>query len=132
MPSNPQALTMSPGVQTSDLPKSSPQRATTILASSNGDLNNLSAARPAADIAVDAEFVRRSLAIQDADDDPEIRRLYRPFLLPEEIANSDWIAKLEMSAAMKMAYKEMHRADGGRLKVLVLYGSLRERCVLHS
>jgi arsenic resistance protein ArsH len=123
---------MSSTVFPSVSPRTSPQRATARLASSNGDLNNLSAVRPAAKLAVDAAYVRQSLAIQGFDDDPEIRRQYRPFLLPEEIAASDWIANLEMSTAVKMAYEEMHRVNGGRLKVLVLYGSLRERCVAYS
>jgi len=110
----------------------SPLRATSRLASLNGDLNNISALRPVAEIAVDAAFVHQSLAIEEIDDDPEVRRQFRPFLLPEEIMNSDWIAHLEISTAMKMAYEEMHRLNGGRLKVLVLYGSLRERCVICS
>jgi len=109
--------------------RTSPQQTITRLASSNGDLNNLSAARPVTEIAVDPAFVRQSLAIPECDDDLEVRHRYRPFLLPDEIADSDWIANLEMATAMKMAYEEMHRANGGRLRVLVLYGSLRERCV---
>ncbi|KAL8899723.1 MAG: hypothetical protein Q9192_001426 [Flavoplaca navasiana] len=108
-------------------PRNSPQGATTSLASSNGDLNNISALRPIAEIAVDAAFVRQSLAIQESDDDPEIRRQFRPFLLRKRIVDSDWVAHLEISTAMRMAYEEMHRPDGTRLKVLVLYGSLRER-----
>lgn len=118
---------MSSTLFSSASPRTTVQRTTTKLASSNGDLNNLAAIRPVTEIAVDAAFVRQSLAIQESDDEPEIRRQYRPFLLPEEIVNSDWIANLEMSTAMKMAYEEMHRSDGGRLKVLVLYGSMRER-----
>ncbi|KAL8892144.1 MAG: hypothetical protein Q9215_000901 [Flavoplaca cf. flavocitrina] len=108
-------------------PKNSPQGATTSLASSNGDLNNISAVRPVAEIAVDAAFVRQSLAIQESDDDPEIRRQFRPFLLRKRIVDSDWVTHLEISTAMRMAYEEMHRPHGTRLKVLVLYGSLRER-----
>jgi hypothetical protein len=123
---------MSSAVVSSASPRTSPPRATTRLASSNGDLNNLSAVRPVTEIAVDAAFVRQSLAIQETDDDPEIRRQYRPFLLSEETANSDWIANLEMSTVMKMAHEEMHRVTGGRLKVLVLYGSLRVRCMICS
>lgn len=109
-------------------PRNSPQGAPTSLASSNGDLNNISAVRPVAEIAVDAAFVRQSLAIQESDDDPEIRRQFRPFLLRNRIVDSDWVAHLEISTAMRMAYEEMHRPDGTRLRVLVLYGSLRERC----
>ena len=113
-------------------PRNSPRGATTRLASSNGDLNNISAVRPVAEIAVDAAFVRQSLAIQESDDEPEIRRQFRPFLLHRKIMDSDWIAQLEISTAMRMAYEEMHRLNGSRLKVLVLYGSLRERCVTSS
>jgi arsenic resistance protein ArsH len=96
---------------------------------SNGDLNNISAARPVAEIAVDPAFALHSLAILESEDDHEIRQQYRPFMLPEEIANSDWVANLELSTVMKLAYEEMHRINGGRLRVLVLYGSLRQRCV---
>ena len=113
-------------------PGRSPQGATTRLASSNGDLNDTSAVRPIAEIAMDAAFVSQSLAIKESDDEPEIRRQFRPFLLCEQIADSDWIARLEISTAMRMAYEEMHRLNGTRLKVLVLYGSLRERCVTCS
>jgi len=118
---------MSSAIFSPPSPRTSPQRATTRLASSNGDLDDLSALRPVAEIAVDATNMRQSLAIQESADDPEVRRQYRPFLLPEEIVLSDWIANLEMSTAMKMASEEMYRVNGGRLKVLVLYGSLRER-----
>lgn len=116
----------------SALSKTSQERATTVLATSNGDLNNVSAIRPVAEIGIDAAFVCRSLAIQQSEDNDEIRDQYRPFLLPQETVESDWIANLEISTAMKMAYEEMHRVDGGRLKVLVLYGSLRERRVCDS
>lgn len=120
---------MSPAASSSASPRTSPQQTMTRLASSNGDLNNQAAARPVTEIAVDAAFLRQSLAIPECDDDLEVRQRYRPFLLPDEIANSDWIASLEMATAMKMAYEEMHRVNGGRLRVLVLYGSLRERYV---
>lgn len=123
---------MSFAISSSASPKTSLQQVPAKLVPSNGDLNNLSAIRPVAEIAVDAAFVRRSLAIQESEDDPEIRRKYRPFLLAEDIEDSDWIASLEMSTAVKMAHSEMHRTNGGRLKVLVLYGSLRERCVTRS
>ena len=123
---------MSSTVLSSGLHKTSSQRATTTLASSNRDLNNLSAVRPVTEITVDPAFVCQSLRIQKSDDEPEVRRQYRPFLLPEELLDTDWIANLEMSTAMKMAYEEIHRVDGGRLKVLVLYGSLRERSVICS
>ena len=128
----PKLYPMSSTVFSSASPMNSPQGATTRLASSDGDLNNISAVRPVAEIAVDAAFVRQSLAIQESDDEPEIRRQFRPFLLCKKIVDSDWIAHLEISTAMRMAYEEMHRLNGSRLKVLVLYGSLRERCVACS
>ncbi|KAL2811880.1 putative arsenic resistance protein ArsH [Aspergillus granulosus] len=71
----------------------------------------------------------RSLAISLSEDDIEIRQKYRPFL---EAINSDsspegdWVSKLELTTALGMAeknIKDTHR----RLKVLVLYGSLRRR-----
>jgi hypothetical protein len=112
------------------LPSASQQAATMAsFQSSNGDLNNISAVRPVTEIAVDPTFARRSLAIPESEDDHELRQQYRPFLLPEDIANSDWIANLELSTVIKLAYEEMQRENGGRLKVLVLYGSLRQRCV---
>ncbi|KAL8996314.1 MAG: hypothetical protein Q9169_004153 [Polycauliona sp. 2 TL-2023] len=78
-------------------------------------------------MAADVATVRQSLAIPESDDQPEIRQQYRPFLLSRQTMDSDWIANLELSTAMSMAYEEMHRLGGGRLKVLVLYGSLRKR-----
>ena len=128
----PKPYPMSSTVFSSTSRRNSPQGATTRLASSNRDLNNISAVRPVAEITVDAAFVRQSLAIQESDDEPEIRRQFRPFLPCKKTMDSDWIAHLEISTAMRMAYEEMHRLNGGRLKVLVLYGSLRERCVTCS
>lgn len=95
----------------------------------NGDLNNTLAARPTVHLGVDPAYIGRSLAISEADDDPEIRSTYRPFLLGKEVEESDWVSKLELSTAMKMAEKDL-KQTGSRLKVLVLYGSLRERHVL--
>lgn len=125
----PRPYPMSSTVFSSASPRKSSQGATTRLALSNGDLNNIPAVRPVAEIAVDAVFVRQSLAIQESDDEPEIRRQFRPFLLRKEIVDSDWIAQLETSTAMRIAYEEIYRLEGSRVKVLVLYGSLRERCV---
>ncbi|GAB7342278.1 hypothetical protein MBLNU457_g0515t1 [Dothideomycetes sp. NU457] len=92
----------------------------------NGDLNNTLAARPTVHLDIDPAYISRSLAISEADDDPEIRRTYRPFLLAREVEESDWVSKLELSTAMKMAEEDLAQT-GSRLKVLVLYGSLRER-----
>ena len=95
----------------------------------NGDLNNTLAARPTVQLDVDAAYISRSLAISEADDDPEIRNTYRPFLLSKEVEESDWVSKLELSTAMRMAEEDL-KQTGSRLRVLVLYGSLRERYVL--
>jgi len=68
----------------------------------------------------------KSLAISEAEDDPEIREQYRPFLLPENIANSDWVSQLELATVTKMAEADLARTEE-RLKILMLYGSLRTR-----
>lgn len=103
-------------------------RFTSTQRSFQGVLNGLAAEQPFPRSAVNAERKRVSCAIRESHDDPDVRQRYRPFLLPERIASSGWIADLEMSTVMKMAYEEMNRYQGARLKVLVLYGSLRERC----
>ena len=93
---------------------------------SNGDLNNKSAARPSEEIEIDPTYLGRSLAISKNGDDAKVRREYRPFILDTESSNEDWIEKLELSTVMKMA-EEDFRKSGERLKVLVLFGSLRKR-----
>lgn len=66
------------------------------------------------------------LAIAETDDEPEIRSKYRPFLLDPEIEKTDWISELELDTTITMAEEDFHRT-GRRLRVLVLYGSLRKR-----
>ncbi|OJI88457.1 hypothetical protein ASPTUDRAFT_183383 [Aspergillus tubingensis CBS 134.48] len=66
-----------------------------------------------------------SLAISESEDDANIRHKYRPFLL-DDGASDDWVNKLELTIAMEMAAQEL-RQSKNRLKVLVLYGSLRQR-----
>ncbi|KAF2434050.1 arsenate resistance ArsH [Tothia fuscella] len=95
------------------------------LVSSNGDLNNNSASRAVKEIATDASFKSRSLAIPAEDDDTNVRQAYRPFLLPEAIASDDWISHLELNTLLKMSEYDIEQ--NGRLKVLVLFGSLRAR-----
>lgn len=68
----------------------------------------------------------RSLAIPEWDDDPQIGELYRPFILDEKMG---WISDLELEGVMDMAERNM-RETGERLKILVLYGSLKQRLVL--
>lgn len=68
------------------------------------------------------------LPIASKDDDLEIRAKYRPFLLEPEFEASDWISELELDTAVSMAEADLAKT-GSRLKVLVLYGSLRQRYI---
>ncbi|KAG7285857.1 hypothetical protein NEMBOFW57_008151 [Staphylotrichum longicolle] len=92
-----------------------------------GDLNNTEAARERPLPVADPVFRFRSFPIHACDDDPEVRRRYRPFLLDDEISSSDWITKLELATAAKMVETEILSQGKDRLRVLVLYGSLRSR-----
>ena len=65
-----------------------------------------------------------SLAIQQSDDDPEIRQKYRPFILDDTA--EDWVSQLELTTTINLSAQEL-RKPNNRLKVLVLYGSLRRR-----
>jgi arsenic resistance protein ArsH len=71
----------------------------------------------------------RSLAIPSSEDDPSIRQKYRPFLdaIPSDSPPaSDWTSTLELDTVLDMAEKNIADTNS-RLKVLVLYGSLRRR-----
>lgn len=95
--------------------------------SSQAGLSNTSAARSFVTTeAGGAGFEHRSLSIRECDDDPGIRERYRPFLLDKEGNEADWIDDLELGTVMTMAAENMQRT-GDRLKVLVLFGSLRQR-----
>ncbi|RAH50636.1 arsenic resistance protein ArsH [Aspergillus brunneoviolaceus CBS 621.78] len=72
-----------------------------------------------------ALYVGLSLAIPEAEDSSDIRRKYRPFIL-EDGAAQEWVNRLELTTAMDMAAQELAKSNN-RLKVLVLYGSLRRR-----
>lgn len=65
-----------------------------------------------------------TLALPENEDDPDIRRKYRPFLLNEDPTH-DWVSSLELTTALQMASTSLQTSP--RLKVLVLYGSLRRR-----
>ncbi|KAJ2893508.1 arsenate resistance ArsH [Zalerion maritima] len=130
----------------------------------HGDLNNTQMMRTAegeqAELAPDSRYSHVTLEIPESEDDAEIRRKYRPFLLDPEIAKNDWVSRLELSAATKVVLGNLDVPDptlesgtteangdgkravepvpyapgvpglpGGRerLRVLVLYGSLRSR-----
>jgi len=93
----------------------------------HGDLNNRYAARDTVEIEVDSEFRNVSFAIAEDEDDAEIRNRYRPFLLSDSHAADDWITSLELSTALKMVKNEILDKGQDRLRILVLYGSLRTR-----
>lgn len=98
----------------------------------NGDLNNTAAARVQIYIDGDESYTGRSFAIPATEDDAPIRREYRPFLLDEAVENSDWIAALELNSTLQMVDTEIISKGQERVKVLVLYGSLRERSVKYG
>jgi arsenic resistance protein ArsH len=93
----------------------------------HGDLNNIHAARAAAQLIVDPVYAHRSFAIRADEDDSSVRANYRPFLLPEDFIADDWIAQLELSTALRLVESEIFLQNQDRLRILVLYGSLRSR-----
>ena len=66
----------------------------------------------------------QSLALPETEDDIQVRQQYRPFLLTENA--DDWVSKLELTTVLDLAAKDLALTNR-RLKVLVLYGSLRRR-----
>jgi arsenic resistance protein ArsH len=72
------------------------------------------------------EFAYRSLAVPASFDDPVIRSRYRPFILPDDIQRQDWVSRLELATVTELVYNDL-RVTGERIKVLVWYGSLRQR-----
>jgi arsenic resistance protein ArsH len=93
----------------------------------HGDLNNTEVMRETNFLVPDPAYDEKTLAISEEEDDAEIRSKYRPFITSPEVTRSDWIAKSELSTALKMSEADMEKTGGNRLKILVLYGSLRER-----
>lgn len=100
--------------------------ATAAIASTNGDLNNTSVMRAVKLPPRDPSFAYTSLAISSDEDDPEIRSKFRPFLLSNDLQLTDWVSRLELATVTKMAHNDIQLTNS-RLKVLVLYGSLRKR-----
>lgn len=92
----------------------------------HGDLNNVASMRQTDEILGNPDFAHRSLAIPVDEDDPDVRTKYRPFLLDPVVAEDDWVAKLELATVTEMAHRDLIKT-GERLKILVLYGSLRQR-----
>lgn len=67
----------------------------------------------------------RSLAVNAEEDDLECRRLCRPFLLSEDVQQTDWGSQLELAASTKLGHEDLQ--TGLRPRVLALYGSLCQR-----
>ncbi|KAH0324197.1 arsenate resistance ArsH, partial [Aureobasidium melanogenum] len=93
----------------------------------HGDLNNTEVMRETNFLVPDPAYAGKTLAIPESEDDAEIRSTYRPFLTSPEVANSDWISQSELSTVLKLSEADLAKTGGNRLKILVLYGSLRER-----
>ncbi|KAJ6189684.1 hypothetical protein N7519_004592 [Penicillium mononematosum] len=72
-----------------------------------------------------ADASYRTLALSPSEDSPDIRQKYRPFILDDN-SSEDWVNKLDLATATDMAENNL-RVTNQRLKVLVLYGSLRRR-----
>jgi arsenic resistance protein ArsH len=102
------------------------QMSTTAPALAQGDLNNTSSMRQIEQVHANPDFAYRSLAIPTEEDDPDTLAKYRPFLLDDAVAAQDWVSKLELATATEMSHNDITKT-GERLKVLVLYGSLRSR-----
>ncbi|KAI2676855.1 hypothetical protein LCP963914a_8150 [Penicillium roqueforti] len=67
----------------------------------------------------------RTLALRPSEDSPDIRQKYRPFILSDD-ATEDWVNSLDLTTAVDMAELDL-QVTNERLRVLVLYGSLRRR-----
>ncbi|PNP74465.1 hypothetical protein FNYG_12195 [Fusarium nygamai] len=93
----------------------------------HGDLNNSHAGRAAIKLAADPAYSYQSLAINADESDVGIRVQYRPFLFDGSPSTDDWISELELSTAIKMVQSEILEQGLDRLRILVLYGSLRSR-----
>jgi arsenic resistance protein ArsH len=96
----------------------------------HGDLNNTEVMRATNSLVPDPAYDGKTLAIPEQEDDKEIRAKYRPFITNPDVTSSDWISKSELSTALKLSEADMKKTGGDRLKILVLYGSLRERFVM--
>ncbi|KAG0125909.1 flavoprotein-like protein [Tuber indicum] len=59
----------------------------------------------------------------------ELSRKYRPYLLPRDEMEKDWISELELDTVERISREHLLERGEEPLKVLVLYGSLRVRFV---
>lgn len=95
----------------------------------HGDLNNSFASRPRVELVPEPGYTRQSFAISTENDDPDVRKRYRPFLLDETHQAVDWVAELELSTTLKLVESKIINPGQDRLRILVLYGSMRSRLV---
>ncbi|KAJ5631192.1 uncharacterized protein N7484_011292 [Penicillium longicatenatum] len=73
------------------------------------------------------DLTYRSLALSPSEDDPDTRQKYRPFILDNDAnATEDWVNNLDLTTAFNMAEQDLQNTKE-RLRVLVLYGSLRKK-----
>lgn len=92
-----------------------------------GDLNNTAAERIRVELEIDPAYRHLSLAPTSATDDPEVRSTYRPFIQDDASPSQDWVSQLELSTVLKMVDQQVLQGGQDRLKVLVVYGSMRKR-----
>ncbi|KAG0640172.1 hypothetical protein HOY80DRAFT_1136176 [Tuber brumale] len=57
----------------------------------------------------------------------ELSRKYRPYLLPRDETEKDWVSELELDTVERISKEHLLGRGEEPLKVLVLYGSLRVR-----
>ena len=95
----------------------------------HGDLNNKHAGREIVELIPDPAYRYCSLAVSPLEDVEDIRERYRPFLQPGNASDGDhdWVAQLELGTTLEMVQKEILDKNADRLKILVLFGSLRKR-----
>lgn len=93
---------------------------------SSEDLSKTCEMRVSRKIEINPAFTHCSLALTAAVDDKDVRDRYRPFILDPLVESTDWVSRLELATVTKLALENFLRT-GERLRVLVLYGSLRIR-----
>jgi len=70
-----------------------------------------------------------SLPTPEAEDDVDLLARYRPFLQHSTVTESDWVSRLELDVVEQMVAADLAANGGERIKVLVLFGSMRSRWV---
>ncbi len=95
----------------------------------HGDLGNTRVGRAAVELTPGPPHRSLSLTIDALEDNQLIRDRYRPFLQPGNCLDGgeDWITQLELGTVLEMVQTGILDRGLDRLKILVLYGSLRKR-----